>query len=130
MDPRLIDFLAQQSVDAPAPVVADAGSPQGGMLQSLYLPAMLVGLMAFMYFFTIRPQRKEEKRKKDLLGSLKKGDTVVTLSGIIGSVHALKDDTVILRVGDNTRVEMLRSAIQDVRSRSTGVEKAEKDESK
>ncbi|KAB2930762.1 MAG: preprotein translocase subunit YajC [Leptonema illini] len=93
------------------------------------MPLMILGVFAVMYFFSIRPARKEEKRKKEMLDALKKGDTVITSAGIIGSVHAVKEDTVILNVGDNTRMELLRSAIQEVRGRSS-TEKAEKKEGK
>lgn len=133
MDPRFLSYIAQQSVEttSPAEPAAAPATGQGGLLNALYMPAMLIGLIAFMYFFSIRPSRKEEKRKKDMMGSLKKGDTVITAAGIIGSIHSIKDDTVILKVGDNARIEMLRSAIQDVRSRSSEkAEKSEKEEKK
>ncbi|MCB1310152.1 MAG: preprotein translocase subunit YajC, partial [Leptospiraceae bacterium] len=55
---------------------------------------MIGGMALFMYFFVIRPQRKEEKRKKEMLSSLKKGDRIVTTSGILGTVASVKDETV------------------------------------
>jgi len=118
---ELIYFLAQQSASpAPAPA-APASAPsgatgQGDLMSNLTLPLMMVAIFAAMWFLMIRPQRKEEKRKKEMLSSLKKGDSVVTTSGIIGTVANVKDDTVLLKVGDNTKMEFVKSAITALRS--------------
>ncbi len=79
---------------------------------------MFAGVFVFMYFFIMRPQRQEEKRKKEMLSLMKKGDQVVTSSGIIGSIANVKDDIVVLNIGDNTRVEFLKSAISSIREKS------------
>lgn len=115
MDPNFIHFLAQQSVESVAAPTTQQAQNTGFGLENMYMPLMLLAVFGVMYFFSIRPARKEEARKKNLLAALKKGDTVITASGIIGSVHSIKPDTVVLRIGDNARLEMLRSAIQDVR---------------
>ena len=118
---ELIYFHAQQSASpAPAPA-APASAPsgatgQGDLMSNLTLPLMMVAIFAAMWFLMIRPQRKEEKRKKEMLSSLKKGDSVVTTSGIIGTVANVKDDTVLLKVGDNTKMEFVKSAITALRS--------------
>ncbi|HBS06678.1 MAG TPA: preprotein translocase subunit YajC [Leptospiraceae bacterium] len=132
-------FIAQQTASpAPAPEASgpkgeQSSGPFGGMSSTLI---MIVAVFAFMYFFAIRPQRKEEKKKKEMLAALKKGDTVITTGGIIGSVHSIKSDSdsIILKVGDNTRIEVLRSAIGSVRDQSAspanddGSDKSEKTE--
>jgi preprotein translocase subunit YajC len=129
MDPRFLPYLAQQTAEPPAPA-APAQHPAALDFWAQYsMPIMLLAVFAVMYFFSIRPARKEEKRKKEMLNSLKKGDRVITTAGIIGSIHAVKEDTVILNVGDNTRMELLRTAIQEVRGRSTS-EKGEKTDKK
>ena len=132
MDPRLLPFLAQQTAETQVPTASPHAPAPGsdGLFAQITPMLMVVGVIAFMYFFSIRPARKEEKRKKDLLGSLKKGDTVVTSSGILGSVHSIKTDTVILNIGDNARMEILRSAIQDVRGTAQPATKPEKEKSK
>ncbi|MBI39695.1 MAG: preprotein translocase subunit YajC [Leptospiraceae bacterium] len=132
-------YIAQQTANpSPAP---EASGPQGEQSTGLFggMPStliMIVAVFAFMYFFAIRPQRKEEKKKKEMLAALKKGDTVITTGGIIGSVHSIKQDSdsIILKVGDNTRIEVLRSAIGSVRDQSAtaasedGTDKSEKTE--
>lgn len=127
MEYALFEYVAQQSA-APPMVPEVQGS--GGGIQDIFGqmgPMLMLGVVfVFTWFFMIRPQQKEEKRKKDLMNSLKKGDFVITASGILGSVATLKDDTVILKVGDGTRMEFLRSSIHSIREE--GASKAEKSE--
>ena len=76
--------------------------------------SMLIWLGVFIlifYVFLIMPRKKEEKRHKTLLEDLKKGDKVVTIGGINGVVAKIKDDTVTLKVNENTEMEFLKKAI-------------------
>lgn len=76
--------------------------------------SMLVWLGVFIlifYVFLIMPRKKEEKRHKTLLEELKKGDKVVSIGGINGVVARIKDDTVVLKLNENTEVEFLKKAI-------------------
>lgn len=123
MDKSILQYLAQQKatppgVTQPAPVksspVNEKSSDAGGAMWPLL---MFVAVFVGMYFLVIRPQKKEEKRKKEMLGSLNKGDAVVTTSGILGTVASVKDETVIVNVGDGTRMEFLRSAIGELRNK-------------
>ena len=93
-------------------------------LRRLYLPvpilrrrrARLSGLFAFMYFFMIRPQKKETQKKNAMLSELATGDTVLTTSGFYGTVIDITDDTVIVEFGSNKncRIPMQKSAIAAV----------------
>ncbi len=107
-------YLAQQ-VATPPPssdsVKQSPSSPFGDQFGLI----MMVLVFVVMYFLLIFPQRKEEKKRKAMLAALQKGDSVVTSSGIIGNVVSIKENTVLLNVGDNTRIEFLRSAITSVR---------------
>jgi len=76
--------------------------------------SMLVWLGVFIlifYVFLIMPRKKEEKRHKTLLEELKKGDKVVSIGGINGVVAKIKDDTVVVKVNDDTEIEFLKKAI-------------------
>jgi len=73
------------------------------------LPFVLI--IAVFYFLILRPQQKRQKEKARMLDSLKKGDRVVTSSGIHGTVEGLEDKTVLVKIADNTKVKMDRSAI-------------------
>ena len=79
-----------------------------------FLP--LIIMFVVFYFLLIRPQQKKQREHQELVKNLKKGDRIVTSGGIIGTVHTLQDDYVVLKVGDqDTKIEVLRSAIQEVR---------------
>ncbi len=108
-------YLAQQLIEpAPTQNPSTGGntSSSGGQF-SFFL--MLGALVVSMYFLLIRPQRKEEKRKKEMLKALDKGDPVTTGSGILGTVSSVKENSVIVNVGNDVRIEFLRSAISQVR---------------
>ena len=76
----------------------------------------LVILFAFMYFFMIRPQKKEQQKKTSMLSDLTVGDTVLTSSGFYGTIIDIADDTVIVEFGSNKncRIPMRKDAIADV----------------
>ena len=85
-----------------------------GNLAELIFP--IVALMFLWYFILIRPQKKEQAKRDDFLNTLKKNDKVITIGGIIGTVVNLSDEEVTIRVDDNTRIKMLRSSIQTIRT--------------
>ena len=75
----------------------------------------LVLLFVVFYFLLIRPQRKKDKKVKDMLAAIKVGDRISTIGGIYGTITAIKDDTIELNVGkDNVKLIMARWAIRQV----------------
>ncbi|MCO5234219.1 MAG: preprotein translocase subunit YajC [Chitinophagales bacterium] len=73
----------------------------------------MVGMFAVMYFFMIRPQQKKAKEQRIWVGNLKKGDKVVTVSGIHGTISQVSEDNpvVVVEIAVNTNVKMDKSAI-------------------
>ncbi len=71
-------------------------NPLAQML-TMFLPLVLMGVV--FYFMLIRPQRKKDKKVKEMLDNLKHGDRVTTIGGIYGTIQAIKDDTITLAVG-------------------------------
>ena len=71
-------------------------SPVAALLQ-MVLPLVLMGVV--FYFMLIRPQRKKDKKVKEMLNNLKHGDRITTIGGIYGTIVGIKDDTVTLAVG-------------------------------
>jgi preprotein translocase subunit YajC len=72
----------------------------------------LIVIFAIFYLMLIMPQQKRQKKWQEMLGGLKNGDRVVTTGGIRGTIIALRDDAVQLRVPpDNLRIEVARSAV-------------------
>ena len=100
----LVTSVFAQGGDKPSP---------GGFSFGSFLPMMLV-MFLIIYFFMIRPEQRKQKEKRNLLGNLKKGDKVLTVGGIHGTVGSVKDDSVMLRIGDNTTVKFSKTAISTV----------------
>ena len=88
-----------------------AATPQGSML-SMFLPLALI--FVIFYIFIIRPQNKKQKETQKMIDALKKGDKIVTIGGIHGTISSTKEQTVIVRVDENTKIEFSRSAIASV----------------
>ena len=96
---------------------AQTGSPGGGATSSgggfnLFVP--LIFFLIIFYFILIRPQSQRQKQQQQLIHALKTGDRVVTNSGIHGLIANVKDSTVIVKVADNVKIEMEKSAIASV----------------
>lgn len=89
---------------------AEEGRRTGGGLGA-FLPLILILLV--MYLLLIRPQQKRQKEHQRMLESLEKGDRVVTSGGIHGEIVGFKEreGTVVLKVADNVKIEISRSAI-------------------
>ena len=82
-------------------------------LLTTFLPMVLIFVV--FYFFLIRPQRKKDKKVKEMLNNLKAGDRVCTIGGIYGTIVGIKDDTVTLSVGrDNLSMVIARWGIRSV----------------
>ena len=96
-------YLAQAS---PAPA-APAAPGFGG-----FIPFILI--FVIMYFVLLRPQMRRQKDQQRLVSALKTGDRVVTNAGIHGLISNVKDTTVIVKVADNVKIEMEKSAITNV----------------
>lgn len=75
---------------------------------------MLVIFVAIFYFLLIRPQKKRDKEQKEMLASMKKGDKIVTIGGIRGTIAVVKENTVVIKVDDNARIEFNKSAISQI----------------
>lgn len=74
---------------------------------------MMVVLFAAMYFFTIRPQKKQQKMEQELRENTQIGDEITTIGGICGKVVAVKDDTIVLETGsDRVKIKFKKYAIQ------------------
>ena len=87
-------------------------SPSGSFLTGL-LPIVL--MIAIFYFLVFMPMRRQQRNQKDMLKTLQNGQTVVTNGGIIGTIVAVNDDTLILRIKpDNLKLQVARSSVTSV----------------
>ncbi|NQU12459.1 preprotein translocase subunit YajC [bacterium] len=96
---------------APSPPAGQETNPTGQMLQMLGMFAIL-GVM--FYFLLIRPQQKQRKEHAALLKNLKSGDRVLSSGGIFGIVTNVKEKTLMVKIADNVKVEMTKSAVSTV----------------
>ena len=86
-------------------------APQGGGGIAAFIPFFLI--MVIIYFLMIRPQGKKRKEKQNMLGALKKGDKVITIGGIHGTVTGIKNQgkVLVLKIEKNLNININRSAI-------------------
>ena len=89
---------------------------------------LLVGFIALLYFMMIRPQKKKEKADAEMRSSLKVGDEIMTIGGVIGKITKINEKSVIITTGaDKTKIEFIKTAIASVKSADTA-KKADKAE--
>jgi preprotein translocase subunit YajC len=87
----------------------EVGKVQG--LQGWTFYIWIAVVFAFMYFFTIRPQQKEQRERVQMLRELKPGDKVVTHGGLVGVITKVEDLSVRVRVAERVEVEILKTGI-------------------
>src|SRR5262249_53570401 len=103
--------------DAFAQTAGAGGSPAGSMFGTL-LPMLLI--IPVFYFLLIRPEQRKQKEHKALISAVKRGDRVVTVGGILGTVTKVVDNNELqLEIADGVRIRVLRSSISDLVNRST-----------
>lgn len=106
------EFLAQ----TPAP------APQQGGIPGVMIIGYLL-LFAAMYFFMIAPQRKKQKEHEKMLKALQTGDEIITTGGIFGVITNVKDDRFVVRIADNTKIEVGKGFVQTVLKRADAEKK-------
>src|ERR1043166_2860820 len=95
-----------------ASLLLQAGGATPGILGSPLI--MMVIVMGIFYVMLILPQQRQRKKTQAMLAALKNGDKVVTSSGIYGTVNGIDGDTVILKIADQVKIRILRSAIAQI----------------
>ena len=100
----MFELLAQAQPAAPTP------GPGGGF--GFFVPFIFIFII--MYFMLFRPQKKRQQEQQRLIAALKTGDKVVTNAGIHGLIANVKETTVMLKVADNVKIELEKSAITNV----------------
>jgi preprotein translocase subunit YajC len=112
-------LLASPAVFADAPAAAAPASP--GLAG--FMPIVLI--MVLFYFLLIRPQQKQAKEQQKMVDALKKGDRVLTQGGLYGVVSALKGKVLEVKISDEVKVLIARSAVTQVVQGDPAAETAE-----
>lgn len=95
-----------------------AGGREGNFIQTLIMIGIVI---VFFYFILWRPERRRRKALENQRGSMKKGDQA-TAMGIVGTIDQIKDNTVILKNIDGSKIEILKMAITEVKPTGSAVE--------
>ena len=111
------DAAAPQGVPPPGTPVSQAPPGLLDALGGMAVPMVLC--VVVFWVFMIGPERKQRKKREEMLKNLKKGNEVVTTSGVYGSVVQVQDGVVTLQVADGVRMRFARSAIQTVEAESS-----------
>ncbi|MBI3932515.1 MAG: preprotein translocase subunit YajC [Acidobacteria bacterium] len=108
LDPRFAVALAAPAANEPSP----------------FSSLVLMGIIfAIFYFILILPMKKKQKKVEDLQRALKAGDKIVLNAGIFGTVVGVEGDALSVRIADQTKIKVLRSAIAGLQGPSTETEK-------
>ncbi|MDA3130822.1 preprotein translocase subunit YajC [Aliibacillus thermotolerans] len=75
---------------------------------------MLILMFAIFYFLLIRPQQKRQKEIREMHANLQKGDQIITIGGLHGTIEALDEETVVLSVGNNQKLTFDRNSVREV----------------
>lgn len=111
MSLNYIATLAQQAATAtqqPAAETAQKAQEAGGGFMGL---VPMIVIMGVLIWFMWRGQKKEQKRRQEMIEGVKVGDKIVTIGGIYGEVITVKEKTFIVKIADNTRIEIIKSAV-------------------
>ena len=103
------------------PILLQEAKPGGGMFDMLLL---IAPLFLIMYLLFIRPQRKQEAKKREMLAAMQKNDRVLTTGGIYGIITNLKEDELTIRIDDarDVKVKIARSFVAAVVNKNEGEE--------
>ena len=103
-------------------MIAQTAAPAtgGGFPTQLLVMALMFG---GFYFVFIAPQRKKQKEHERMLAALQSGDEVITTGGVYGVITNVKDDRFVVRVADNTKIEVGKGFIHTVVSKTDGEKK-------
>ena len=99
-----------------------AAAPQGPNAFEMFVPFIFI--FVIFYFLIIRPQAKRQKDQQKFVAELKRGDEVITASGILGRIESITDQFVTLEISDGVKVKMLRSQIAASQKAATAEGKA------
>jgi preprotein translocase subunit YajC len=103
----------------PAFAQTAAGASSGGLQDLLAGPLPMVGMMAVLFYFLLwRPQQKRQKEHQALVAALKRGDTVVLNSGVIGKVTRVDDGELGVEIAQGVVIKVVRSMVSEVRTRA------------
>ena len=111
------------------PLFYTATGAEGSAGLGIFLPLIL--MLAMLYFLMIRPESKRKKQAEEMRSSLKKGDQITTIGGIVGKIVQVTDENIVIETSDDrVRMELTKWAVSSVGVQSSDVPEAPKKEKK
>lgn len=95
-----------------------SSTPDGGLVGTLMQFLPFIGIFVLFYFLLIRPQQKRAKEHAALISAVKRGDTVVLASGMVGKVTRVEDQEAMVEIAQGVNVRVVKAMISDVRNRT------------
>jgi len=108
----LLTLLGPETAHAMGATGASAEGGGGGSSMLI----MLVAIFAIFYFLMIRPESKRRKERQSMIDSLARGDKIVTIGGLHGEVQDVHDDKIVIRIAENLKVEIAKTAVSGKRN--------------
>jgi len=103
-------------------LIAAAQATGGGSASMFATMIPIVATVAIFYFLVIAPANKQRRKTEQMLNSLKKGDRIVTSGGIYGTVQGVETDVVYIKIAENVKVKVQRSAIASIVNETTSAD--------
>ncbi len=104
-------LLLATSCVAPATTDANGQPVQQSFLSQYGIFLFLIVIFALFYFVMIRPQRKRQKDQQQMMANLQKGDRVMTIGGIFGTIDSIGEDSIVIKVEGGTTLRVARNAV-------------------
>ena len=115
----------EQQVQTQQPSSEPVPPPQGSMKDGLLGMLPFIVLIVVMFYLMYRGQKKEQKRRQEMIDSVKKGDHVLTIGGIYGKVAEIHDDRFVLEVTDNVKLTVAKTAVSTIKAPGESLKKAD-----
>ncbi len=115
---RYLYVMSIMALGSVATMAQDQPAEPGGGGFPVNVLSMMLIMFAIIYFLMIRPEQKKQKERQSMMSSLQKGDKVLTIGGLHGQITNVKDNVVMVRIADNTVVEVAKTAVSSVINRT------------
>ena len=116
----------QATTEQPAKPETAAPQEEPGFFSGLMGMLPMILIIVVMFYLMYRGQKKEQKRRQDMISSVTKGAKVVTIGGIHGTIYEVKEESFVITIAANTNIEISKAAIASVEPATTTIEAAQK----
>ena len=120
------DVKAQATTEQPANPETAAPQEEPGFFSGIMGMLPMILIIVVMFYLMYRGQKKEQKRRQDMISSVTKGAKIVTIGGIHGTIAEVKEESFVITIAANTNIEICKAAIASVEPATTTIEAAQK----